>query len=134
MVEYEDGELVSRREHDLAVEHLHATIDNLAASITDRAELEDKARIMQAAEYQRRLEILNHEAKRIREAAEKAVLRDVFEPWQTMVSDFIAESRAVSDTNQQGAATDARTTALVISAIGVLVALAAVIIAVWGAG
>jgi len=126
-------QLVSRREYEQAISHLRELMANAHETQQLRAESLDKARELQAAEYERRLAGLNHEAERLLAAAEKAVLRDVFEPWQVMVNEFITERRTVTDTSQTGAAVDARTLSLVIGGVGVIIAIVAVIVAVWGA-
>ena len=123
---------VSRREFDQAITHLRELMANAQAAAMLRAESLDKARELQAEEYERRLTALNHEAARLLAAAEKAVLSDVFEPWQAMVNEFITERRTVTDTSQQGSAVDARTLSLVIGGVGVIIAIVAVIVAVWG--
>jgi len=123
---------VSRREFDQAITHLRELMANAHEAQQLRAESLDKARELQAEEYERRLTALNHEAARLLAAAEKAVLSDVFEPWQAMVNEFITERRAVTDTAQQGSAVDARTLSLVIGGVGVIIAIVAVIVAVWG--
>ena len=126
-------QLVSRREYEQAISHLRELMANAHEAQQLRAESLDKARELQAKEYERRLEGLNHKAARIITAAERAVLREVFEPWQAMVNEFITERRVVIDTSQQGAAVDARTLSLVIGGVGVIIAIVAVIVAVWGA-
>jgi Flp pilus assembly protein TadB len=125
-------QLVSRREYEQAISHLRELMANAHEAQQLRAESLDKARELQADEYERRLKALNHEAARLLAAAEKAVLSDVFEPWQKQVNDFITERRTVTDTSQQGAAVDARTLSLVIGGVGVIIAIVAVIVAVWG--
>ena len=125
-------QLVSRREYEQAISHLRELMANAHEAQQLRAESLDKARELQADEYERRLAGLNHEAERLLAAAEKAVLRDVFEPWQVMVNEFITERRTVTDTSQQGAAVDARTLSLVIGGVGVIIAIVAVIVAIWG--
>ena len=123
---------VSRREFNQVIEHLRELMANTQEAATLRAESLDKARELQAKEYERRLTALNHEAARIITAAEKAVLRDVFEPWQAMVNEFITERRTVIDTTTQESVVGARTMSLVISGVGVIISIIAVIVAVWG--
>ena len=132
MADLPGDQLVSRREYEQAISHLRELIANAHEAQQLRAESLDKARELQAAEYERRLAGLNHEAARLLAAAEKAVLSDVFEPWQKQVNDFITERRTVTDTSQQGSAVDARTLSLVIGGVGVIIAIAAVIVAIWG--
>ena len=132
MADLPADQLVSRREYEQAISHLRELMANAHEAQQLRAELLDKARELQADEYERRLAGLNHEAARLLAAAEKAVLRDVFEPWQAMVNEFITERRTVADTAQQGSAVDARTLSLVIGGVGVIIAIAAVIVAIWG--
>ena len=132
MADLPADQLVSRREYEQAISHLRELMANAHEAQQLRAESLDKARELQADEYERRLAGLNHEAERLLAAAEKAVLRDVFEPWQVMVNEFITERRTVTDTSQQGSAVDARTLSLVIGGVGVIIAIVAVIVAVWG--
>ena len=132
MADFPGDPFVSRREFDQTMTHLRELMDNAIKAQHQRAESLDKARELQAAEYERRLESLNHEAARIITAAEKAVLRDVFEPWQAMVNTFITERRTVIDTTTQESVVGARTMSLVISGVGVIISIVAVVVAVWG--
>ena len=132
MADLPGDQLVSRREYEQAISHLRELMANAHEAQQLRAESLDKARELQADEYERRLAGLNHEAARIITAAEKAVLRDVFEPWQAMVNEFITERRTVIDTTTQESVVGARTMSLVISGVGVIISIVAVIVAVWG--
>jgi len=132
MADLPEDQLVPRREYEQAISHLRELMANAQAAATLRAESLDNARELQAAEYERRLSGLNHESARIIAAAEKAVLRDVFVPWQAMVDEFITQRRAVTGTAQQDSAVDARTLSLVIGGVGTIIATVAVIVAVWG--
>ena len=132
MADFPGDPFVSRREYEQAISHLRELMANAHEAQQLRAESLDKARELQAAEYERRLTGLNHEAARIITAAEKAVLREVFEPWQAMVNTFITERRTVIDTTTQESVVGARTMSLVISGVGVIISIVAVIVAVWG--
>ena len=132
MTDLPGDQLVSRREYEQAISHLRELMANAHEAQQLRAESLDKARALQADEYERRLKALNHEAERLLAAAEKAVLRDVFEPWQQMVNEFVTERRSVDEVTQQGSAKDARTMSLVIAGVGVLITIVAVLVAIWG--
>lgn len=109
---------------DNEVAKLKERIDSLRRELILRSETQDKALQIQAREYERRLETLNHEASQLKAMQSTYVPRETYEMSQREVLAKYEELKTYKDTMTGKASQTQVIVAYVISFIGVVIAVA----------